>query len=57
MKKNKCSSKDDLTYLDNCDDQYKEILDNLEINESTDSETTDIENFRVINKKNPYPLK
>ncbi|WP_270940295.1 hypothetical protein [Romboutsia lituseburensis] len=57
MKKNKCSSKDDLTYLDNCDDQYKEILDNLEINESTDSETTNIENFRVINKRNPYPLK
>lgn len=57
MKKSKCSSNDDLTYLNNFDDQYKEILDNVEINESTDSETTNIENFRVINKKNPNPLK
>ncbi len=57
MKKNKWNVKNELNYLKKFDDQYKENLDNVEINESNDSETTNIENFRVINKKNPYPLK
>ena len=42
-------------FLNNHDDQYHEILDNIEVNESTDSETTNILNFRVINSKNAYP--
>ena len=42
-------------FLNNQDDQYHEILDNIEVNESTDSETTNILNFRVINSKNAYP--
>jgi len=37
------------------DDQYQQIKDALEITESTDSETTDITNFRVVNRDNPYP--
>ena len=44
----KKKTNDDLMFLNNHDDQYHEILDNIEVNESTDSETTDILNFRVI---------
>ena len=51
----KNKNKDDLIFLNNSDDQYYEILDNIEINESSDSETTNILNFRVINSKNAYP--
>ena len=48
---------DNLEFLDHNDDQYYEILDSIEINKSTDSETTNITNFRVLNTKNPYPNK
>lgn len=48
---------DNLSFLNSYDDQYSEILDNIEVNESSDSETTDILNFRVINSKNAYPQK
>lgn len=41
--------------LDKYDDQYMQIKDALDIVESSDSETTDISDFRVINSKNPYP--
>ncbi len=56
MKKNKSFSTevDELT-LDKYNDQYQQIKDALDIVESTDSETTDITNFRVINTNNPYP--
>ena len=53
----KNKNKDNLIFLNNSDDQYYEILDNIEINESSDSETTDILDFRVINSKNAYPQK
>lgn len=48
---------DNLEFLDHNDDQYYEILDSIEINKSTDSDTTNITNFRVINTKNPYPYR
>lgn len=48
---------DELLFLDEYDDQYQEIKDSLEIINSTDSETTDIANFRVINTNNAYPEK
>ncbi|MGL5313316.1 MAG: hypothetical protein ACRC92_08710 [Peptostreptococcaceae bacterium] len=51
------STKDNLEFLGHNDDQYGEILDSIEIDKSTDSETTNIINFRVINTKNPYPQK
>lgn len=54
-KKNMVNSKDDLQFLDTYDDQYDAILDNIDANESTDSETTDITHFRVLNSKNSYP--
>ena len=56
MKKNKSFSTevDELT-LDKYNDQYQQIKDALDIVESTDSETTDIRNFRVVNTNNPYP--
>lgn len=47
--------KDDLSFLNNLDDQYQQILDNVDINENTDSDTTDLVNFRVINTNNAYP--
>ena len=47
----KKKTNDCLIFLNNHDDQYYEILDNIDVNESTDSETTDILNFRVINSK------
>ncbi|CED93702.1 MULTISPECIES: hypothetical protein [Romboutsia] len=51
----KKKTNDDFAFLNNHDDQYHEILDNIDAHESTDSETTDILNFRVINSKNAYP--
>jgi len=54
-KKKMTTSKDDLLYLDKFDDQHQEILDSIEINESSDSETTDLLNFRVVNTNNAYP--
>ncbi len=53
----KKKTNDELIFLNNHDDQYREIFDNIKVNESTDSETTDILNFRVINSKNAYPQK
>lgn len=54
-KKKKAQQRDELLYLDEHDDQYQQIKDSLEITNSTDSETTDIVGFRVINSNNPYP--
>lgn len=56
-KKNITTSKDDLLHLNNFDDQYQQILDNVDINQSSDSETTDLLNFRVVNTNNEYPQK
>ena len=53
----KKKTNDDLAFLNNYDDQYHEILDAIEVSESSDSETTDILNFRVINTTNAYPNK
>ena len=39
--------------LNKYDDQYQQIKDALDITESTDNETTDITDFRVVNKNNP----
>ena len=48
----------DKTYsIDKYDDQRNQIKDSLDIVESTDSETTDVVNFRVINTSNSYPFK
>lgn len=55
--KNTKKQNDELLFLDEHDDQYQQIKDSLEITNSTDSETTDIVGFRVINSKNPYPEK
>lgn len=58
MKKKKDkNNSDELLFLDEYDDQYQEIKDSLDIVNSTDSETTDITNFRVINTNNAYPEK
>ena len=43
--------------LDKYNDQYQQIKDALDIVDSTDSETTDIVGFRVINTNNAYPDK
>nr|WP_317331665.1 hypothetical protein [uncultured Romboutsia sp.] len=51
----KKKTNDELIFLNNHDDQYRKIFDNIKVDESTDSETTDILNFRVINSKNAYP--
>ncbi|HSQ89504.1 hypothetical protein [Romboutsia sp.] len=56
-KKNMTTNEDDLLYLNKFDDQYQQILDNVEVNQSSDSETTDLLNFRVINANNEYPQK
>ena len=48
----KKKTNDDLMFLNNHDDQYHEILDNIEVNESTDSETTDILNGYFLFYKN-----
>ena len=53
----KKKTNDDLAFLNNYDDKYHEILDAIEVSESSDSETTDILNFRVINTTNAYPNK
>ena len=45
----------DTIYIDKYSDQYHQIKDNLDIEENTDSETTNITDFRVINSNNPYP--
>ena len=42
-------------YLNKYNDQYMQIKDALDLVESSDSETTDISNFRVVNSRNPYP--
>lgn len=48
----------DNTYeIDKYDDQRNQIKDNLDIVENTDSETTNVVNFRVINTANSYPFK
>ena len=58
MSKKKINAyEEDNIYLDKYNDQYKEIMDSLDIEESTDSETTDIRDFRVINSNNAYPQK
>lgn len=54
MKNKKKKENDELLFLDEYDDQYQQIRDSLEITNSTDSETTDITEFRVINSNNPY---
>lgn len=41
--------------LNKYDDQYMQIKDALDLVESSDSETTDISHFRVVNSRNPYP--
>ena len=51
----KKKTNDDLVFLNNHDDQYREILDSIEVEQSTDSETTDVLNFRIINTNNAYP--
>ena len=53
--KNEFSTVEEELIFSNYDDQYQQIKDALEITESTDSETTDITNFRVVNRDNPYP--
>ena len=42
-------------YLNKYNDQYMQIKDALDLVESSDSETTDISHFRVVNSRNPYP--
>lgn len=54
-KKKNIKQTDELLYLDEHDDQYQQIKDSLEITNSTDSETTNLVGFRVINSNNPYP--
>lgn len=56
-KKNMTTNEDDLLYLNKFDDQYQQILDNVDVNQSSDSETTDLLNFRVVNTNNEYPQK
>ncbi len=53
----KNKTNDDLAFLNNHDDQYREILDHVDVSENTDSETTNILNLRVTNSKNAYPQK
>lgn len=53
----KKKTNDELMFLDEYDDQYQQIKDSLDIVNSTDSETTDIVGFRVINTNNAYPEK
>lgn len=58
MTKKKINShEEDNIYLDKYNDQYRDIMDSLDIEESTDSETTDIRGFRVVNSNNAYPQK
>lgn len=53
--KNKMDTETEELVLNKYDDQFHQIKDALDINESTDSETTDIVGFRVINTNNSYP--
>ena len=55
MKNKKMNTETEELVLDKYDDQFHQIKDALDIEESTDSETTDIVGFRVINSNNPYP--
>ena len=41
--------------LNKYNDQYMQIKDALDLVESSDSETTDISHFRVVNSRNTYP--
>lgn len=56
-KQNKKNDNDEFVFLDEYDDQYQEIKDSLDITDSTDSETTDVLGFRVVNTNNAYPEK
>lgn len=49
--------KDNTHFIDKYDDQHQQIKDTLDIIENTDSETTNLIDFRVINRNNSYPLK
>ena len=53
--KNKMDTETEELVLNKYDDQFHQIKDALDIKESTDSETTDIVDFRVINTNNSYP--
>ena len=55
MKNKKMNTETEELVLDKYDDQFHQIKDALDIEESTDSETTDIVGFRVINSNNQYP--
>lgn len=55
--KKKTNIKDDTLFLDQYDDQYKEIKECMDIIDSSDSETTDLAYFRVLNSNNAYPQK
>ena len=55
MKNKKMNTETEELVLDKYDDQFHQIKDALDIEESTDSVTTDIVGFRVINSNNPYP--
>ena len=55
MKNKKMNTETEELVLDKYDDQFHQIKDALDREESTDSETTDIVGFRVINSNNPYP--
>ena len=55
MKNKKMNIGTEELILNKYDDQFHQIKDALDIEESTDSETTDIVGFRVINSNNPYP--
>ena len=56
-KKNINDSLDKTYAIDKYDDQRNQIKDSLDIVENTDSETTNVVNFRVINTANSYPFK
>lgn len=55
MKKSSSKKNDNMSFLSHYDDQYNQIIDNNDVFESSDSETTDLINFRVINTNNSYP--
>ena len=55
MKNKNINTKTEELILDKYDDQFHQIKDALDIEESTDSETTNIVGFSVVNSNNPYP--
>lgn len=55
MKKSSNKKNDNMSFLSHYDDQYNQIIDTNDVFESSDSETTDLINFRVINTNNSYP--